>query len=77
MPRAPAVWNLVPLLALAACGARWQRFDHLTPRPLSARDQVQLWIGQQTRVLHAVTVRPDSVSGVPFHLPPSVIAAVW
>ena len=24
----------------------------------------------QTRVLHAVTIRPDSVSGVPFHLQP-------
>ena len=70
MPRTSAVWKLVPLLALAACGAGWHRLDDLTPRALSARDQVQLWMGQQTRVLHAVTVRPDSVSGVPFHLPP-------
>jgi hypothetical protein len=70
MSRTPAVWNLVPLLALVACGAGWHRLDDLTPRVLSARDQVQLWRGGQTRVLHAVTVMRDSVSGVPFHLPP-------
>jgi hypothetical protein len=35
-------------------------------------DQVPqlLWLGHQTRVLHSVIVGSDSVSGVPFHLPP-------
>jgi hypothetical protein len=70
MPRIPAVWRLGPALVLAACGAGWHRVDDLASRALPVRDQVQLWLGRQTRVWHAVTVGPDSVSGVPFHLPP-------
>jgi hypothetical protein len=71
MPRASAIWIavLVPL-ALGGCGAGWRRLDHLPPRGMPARAQVQLWMGRQSRVLHAVTVGADSVSGVPFHLPP-------
>jgi hypothetical protein len=53
-----------------ACGAGWRRAELSPGRELPARQQVQLWLGNQARVLHAVTVNPDSVSGVPFHLPP-------
>lgn len=63
--------NAVPALWLAsACGAGWQRQELSPERQLPARQQVQLWRGHETRVLHAVIVGPDSVSGVPFHLPP-------
>lgn len=63
--------SAVPALWLAsACGAGWRR-EELSPEgQLPARQQVQLWLGHQTRVLHAVMVGPDSVSGVPFQLPP-------
>jgi hypothetical protein len=56
--------------ALGGCGAGWRRIEDPTPRTLPVREQVQLWRGRQDRVLHAVTIRDDSVSGVPFHLPP-------
>jgi hypothetical protein len=56
--------------ALGGCGAGWHRLEDLTPRALPVRQQVQLWQGRHNRVLHAVTVRDDSVGGVPFHLPP-------
>ena len=70
-PRASTAWiATLLLLTLGGCGAGWRRLEDLTPRPLPVRAQVQLWMGRQTRVLHAVTVGSDSVSGVPFHLPP-------
>ena len=70
MPRIPAVPTLGITLMLAACGAGWHRLDDLTPRALPARDQLQLWIGPRTRVLHAVIIGPDSLSGISAHLPP-------
>ena len=66
-----ATWMAVLLpWALGGCGAGWHRLDDLTPRTLPDRAQVQLWMGHQARVLHAVTLGTDSVSGVPFHRPP-------
>ena len=70
MPRTPALWILSSSLVLAACGAGWHRLEDLTPRALPVRQQVQLWTRRQPRVLHAVILGPDSVSGVPFHRPP-------
>ena len=66
----PAVSTLGTALVLSACGAGWHRLDDLTPRALPARDQVQLWEGSQTRVLHAVIIGRDSLSGVSVLLPP-------
>jgi hypothetical protein len=66
-----ATWMAVLLpWALGGCGAGWHRLDDLTPRTLPVRTQVQLCMGHQTRVLHAVTLGTDSVTGVPFHRPP-------
>lgn len=55
---------------LSGCGGGWQREELSPDRKLPPRQQVQLWLGDGSRVLHAVEVAPDSVSGVPFHLPP-------
>ncbi len=66
-------WRATAITALwlaSACGAGWRRQELSPERRLPARQQVQLWQGQQSRVLHAVVVGPDSVSGVPFQLPP-------
>jgi hypothetical protein len=63
----PAVLLLV---GLGGCGSGWRRVDDVTPRALPPSQQVQLWIGREARVLHAVTVGPDWVTGVPFHRPP-------
>jgi hypothetical protein len=65
--RAPAV---TALWLASACGAGWHREQMGPERQLPPRQQVQLWLGHQPRVLHGVIVGPDSVSGVPFHLPP-------
>jgi hypothetical protein len=71
MRHTSATWMAVLLpWALGGCGAGWRRLDDLTPRALPVRAQVQLWMGHQTRVLHAVTLGTDSLTGVPFHRPP-------
>ncbi len=67
-------WSITLFLALwlvSACGGGWHREELKPERQLPARQQVQLWSGHQTRVVHAVILGPDSVSGVPFHLPPA------
>jgi hypothetical protein len=58
------------LQVATACGAGWRREELGLERRLPSRQQVQLWVGPETRVLHGVIVEPDSLSGVPFHLPP-------
>jgi hypothetical protein len=66
-------WRLsaiMPLWLATACGAGWHREELSPEQRLPARQQVQVWLGRETRTLHAVAVTPDSVSGVPFHLPP-------
>lgn len=66
-------WRATAVTALwlaSACGAGWHREELGPERQPPTRQQVQLWRGHQTQVLHAVIVGPDSVSGVPFHLPP-------
>ena len=70
MPRICAVAVLAPALVLTACGAGWRRLDDPTPRALPVRAQVQLWTEGRSWILHAVTLGPDSVSGVPFLRPP-------
>ena len=62
---------LLPLvLLLGGCGAGWRRVDDLTPRALPARTQVQVWERGHSRILHAGALAPDSISGVPFTMPP-------
>lgn len=61
---------IMSLWLASACGAGWHREELSPERRLPARQQVQVWLGHETRILHAVIVEPDSVSGVPFHLPP-------
>ncbi len=66
-------WRAVGVIALSlvnGCGAGWHREELSPERQLPARQQVQLWLSGETRVLHAVIVNPESVSGVPFQLPP-------
>jgi hypothetical protein len=63
--------STVALLCFAsACGADWRR-ENITPeRRLPPRQQVQLWMAGESRVLHALIVDSASVTGVPFHQPP-------
>ena len=66
-------WRTTAVTALwlaSACGAGWHREQVGPERQLPPRQQVQLWLGHENRVLHGVIVGPDSVSGVPFHLSP-------
>lgn len=67
-------WRLTAITSLwlaTACGGGWRREELGPVRQLPARQQVQLWLGDRTQVLHAVIVGRDSVSGVPFHRPPT------
>lgn len=55
------------LLLTQSCGAGWRRvseFEGLVPR-----QQVQVWHQGQALRWHALEVRPDSVSGIPYHRP--------
>jgi hypothetical protein len=61
---------VIILWLASGCGGGWQREELGPERRLPPRQQVQLWLGQENQVLHAVELAPDSVSGVPFHLPP-------
>jgi hypothetical protein len=65
--RSSTIWLL---LLASACSAGWRREEVTPERRLPLRQQVQLWLGQESRVLHAVIVDTASVSGVPFHQPP-------
>jgi hypothetical protein len=58
------------LCLVNACGAGWHREEIGPEGDLPPRQQVQIWMGQRSRVLHAVRLGPDSLTGVPFHLPP-------
>lgn len=65
----PTCWAALGLVT--ACGAGWHREDLAPQSHLPPRQQVQLWVGGQARVLHAVRVGVDSITGVPFQSPPS------
>ena len=69
------------LTALATIGALvwstgcagWHRVELANDATLALarRQQVQVWRGGASTVVHAVRVTPDTVYGVPYHRPPS------
>ena len=69
----PAPWVLRPalglflLLGIGGCGAGWRRTEPVSPGPLPARQQIQVWAAGRMLRLHGVIVGADSVSGVPFN----------
>ena len=60
---------LIAMLPLAC--ADWQRVPVPLDTVFAKRQQVQVWRGSETQVLHAVRLSEDSLFGVPFQLPPS------
>jgi hypothetical protein len=72
VPSSPVRYRPVAVAGLClvnACGAGWHREEVGPESQLPPRQQVQVWTGQRSRVLHAVRVGADSLTGVPFHLP--------
>lgn len=67
-PKAPGRSTAVLLASLLtqACGAGWHQPAQLTPGPLPARQQVQVWQRGRALQWHAVSVSPDAVTGVPY-----------
>lgn len=67
--------TITRLLQLVVCGALvsgcagWYRIEVPTDTVLARRQQVQIWQGSRSQVLHAVRVRADTVSGIPFFQP--------
>lgn len=59
---------LVSLLA-QGCGAGWHQSPRTTAGPLPVRQQVQVWQRGRALQWHAVSVRSDSVTGIPFNKP--------
>jgi hypothetical protein len=52
-------------IGLAGCGAGWHRAE-LTPGPVPARQQVEVWRSGTVERWHGVVLTEDSVSGVPY-----------
>lgn len=68
---------LVSLVALSLVGcAGWRRVELPPDTTLARRQQVQIWRGSTPTVVHAVRVTPDTVSGVPYLMPPSCDSCV-
>jgi hypothetical protein len=61
---------LASVTLVNACGAGWHRAEPSPASQLPPRQQVQIWQGPQKRVLHAVVVTADSISGVPYQISP-------
>ena len=66
--------RVVPLtlstVLLSAC-AGWHRIDVPIDSALAPRQQVQIWQGRHSRMLHAVRLTSDTLFGIPFQQPPS------
>ena len=58
-------------LSTTACGAGWHQPVYLTPGSWPTGQQVQVWSERQALRWHAVVVRQDSISGVPFLTAPA------
>ena len=69
-PKVRLALRLTLLTGLGGC-AGWHRLDTRPGTVLAHRQQVQVWEGTHARILHAVRITQDSVSGVPFQEPPS------
>lgn len=58
------------LVLLAGCHV-WRRSPDTLAQPLEERARVQLWSRGNAYVVHGVRVRGDSVTAVPYWLPPN------
>jgi hypothetical protein len=66
----PPPFSVVLVLALTfSCSAGWHQPLAVEPGTLPARQQVQVWQHQSVLRWHAVQVRADSISGIPFVQP--------
>jgi hypothetical protein len=63
MRRAAA--SLLLSFILSGCGAGWHRVDP-PAGPISARQQAQVWHDGRFEQWHALLLRQDSISGVPY-----------
>jgi hypothetical protein len=61
-------YAILTAVGAVGCGAGWHGVP-VTPRPVEARQQVQVWHQGRVEQWHAVVVTPESLSGIPFHRP--------
>jgi hypothetical protein len=66
--KSPLVAAVVISVVSTGCGAGWRRAD-LQDGALKPRQQVQLWRAGKPTNWHAVVIRPDTVSAIPFMRP--------
>lgn len=64
------VASLVAVSVVSGC-AGWHRLVPPADTTLAPRQQVQVWQGSRSSVLHAIHLTPASLIGVPFHQPPT------
>lgn len=62
-------FGLSALLSLQGCGAGWRQPARLSPQPLPAHQQVQIWQRGRVARWHAVTLTDDSITGIPYLQP--------
>jgi hypothetical protein len=63
--------SAITLCATIGCFAGWRRLVLPPDTVLTPRQQVQLWQGRTSRVLHAVRLTSDTLYGIPFQQPPT------
>lgn len=60
------VAGLSVILMVSGCSAGWRRVEPTSHGAYDRRQQVQVWTGSQSRILHSVRFDTLSLSGVPF-----------
>lgn len=60
------VAGLSVILLVSGCSAGWRRVEPAAHGAYHRRQQVQIWTGSQSRILHSVRFDASSLSGVPF-----------
>jgi hypothetical protein len=59
------------LAGTSGCGGGWHRVEDPPPSAFRPRDQVQVWQDGRATLLHGVTLKSDTLAGVPFTQPPT------
>src|SRR4051812_38306367 len=70
MPSLPRIAIVASVLLLGACYT-WRADNGALNRPHASRERFEVWSRNASREVHSLRLSGDTVSGVPYTLPPS------